>query len=68
MAHTSQDGQAGASDEQIEITPEMIVRGVDEMCVYDWERDDPSEIVSRIIKAVFEPNAVVFHKIKQGGS
>ena len=52
----------------IEVTPEMIVRGVDEMCVYDWERDDPSAVVLRIIKAVLEPDAVTFHEIKKVGS
>ena len=54
--------------DDVEITPEMIGRGVDELCAYDWERDEPSEVVSRIIKAVFEPDAVTFHKIKKVGS
>ena len=49
----------------IEVTPEMIVGGVDELCAYDWERDEPSEVVSRIIKAVFGPDAVTFHEIKK---
>ncbi len=52
----------------VEITPEMIGRGVDELCAYDWERDEPSEVVSRIIKAVFDPNTVTFHEIQKVGS
>lgn len=54
--------------DDVEITPEMIGRGVDELCAYDWERDEPSEVVSRIIKAVFESDVVTFHEIKKVGS
>ena len=53
--------QAGA-----EITPEMIEAGVNELCGYDWERDDPCEVVSRILLSVLGPDAVTVHEIKKG--
>ncbi len=63
MEHKPDNGQAG-----VEVTPEMIEAGVDELCIYDWERDDPREIVLRIMKAVLGADAVTVHEIKKVGS
>ena len=57
--------QAGAD---VEITPAMIEAGVNELCSYDWERDDPREVVSRILGFVLGQDVVTVHEISKGNT
>ena len=46
------------------VTPEMIGAGVNELCSYDWERDDPRGVVSRILVSVLGRDVVTGHEMK----
>jgi hypothetical protein len=50
------DGSAHevSADDAVEITPEMIEAGVDELNSYDWRLDWPPDKVCEIFRAMIE--------------
>jgi hypothetical protein len=47
----ARDRAAGAPEQEIEITPEMIEAGLEYLWLYDYLVDDPKKTLESIIKA-----------------
>lgn len=55
----------GAGAPEIEITSEMIEAGVAELWTWDDGWEDDGEALKRILRAVFHPQPLVFHKSRK---